>query len=103
MSTGKKATIRIEFIGPFRDITGERRTEIETPATRDLKLRDVLNLLSKKYGKKFLDRAHGSAHKIGETTMILVNKTIVMDEAGLDRTPVPTGSKIVFMIPLSGG
>jgi len=98
----EKITITVEFTGPFRDATGERRIELQLPQNHAT-LRDVVNALSEKYGKHFLDRTHGTHHKLGETTMILVNGKIIMDESELEKTHVPDGSRIVFMIPLSGG
>jgi len=102
VSEAKKESVTVEFTGPFRDATGERRVELQLPQ-KHATLRDVINVLSEKYGKNFLDRTHGAHHKLGETTMILVNGKIVMDESELDATIVPEGSRIVFMIPLSGG
>jgi len=81
----------------FKEIAGQR--EILHEVDRDSTLRDMLNALSKKYGKEFKSIIDPKTGQISLDTLVMVNgKSIRKPDVKLEDKDV-----IMITVPVGGG
>ncbi len=81
----------------FKEIAGQR--EILQEVDRDSTLRDMLNALSKKYGKEFKSIIDSKTGQVSLDTLVMVNgKSIRKPDVKLEDKDV-----IMITVPVGGG
>lgn len=86
----------IEYLGPFRSITGKRTETLKINASN---LQDVLNFLIAKYGFKFEREVFNSDKTVKPYILIVLNGTMTR-ELGIT---VKENDRIAIVYPAEGG
>ena len=94
--------VDIEFTGPFREFSGQRKVSI--PLEDAMPLSELIERLSRMFGQQFrnriIDQQTGKLN--GDQSMVVINGRIV-DPSGGMAYEIKSGDTVVFALPLAGG
>ena len=94
-----KATVK--FFTTLREMTGKREEEIEASDPL-LTVKELLNRLSEKYGRKFVDYVYDEEGKARSYLQFLVNGRSITTLQGFE-TRLRDGDKVAIIPPVGGG
>jgi MoaD family protein len=104
MPEGKESTLKIRVTGysKFKAVMGNRvPAELEMEAGT---LRDALELISKRYGKKFEEMVFDpQTREVKRSNLVMLNGQSYLNLRGGLRIELKDGDEIVFMPALVGG
>lgn len=90
--------VKIKFLARFKDITGEKETQINYKGT----VSDLINELTEKYGKEFKEILFSDDGGLREYIKFLVNNEDVRNINGL-KTVIKENDEIVIFQTIAGG
>ncbi len=98
----QESAVTVEFIGPFRELSGLRRISI--PIDGSVSLEQLLDRLSALFGSNFRKRVtiEETGQLNSDQTMVILNGTILPPTRHKD-VRIGSGDKVVFAVPLAGG
>jgi MoaD family protein len=92
--------VTIRYFTLLRNITGKREERL--PAEEDSTIEDILDTLSKKYGKEFEDYVLSGRDRRGLRVLFFLDGRSVEGSGGL-KTKLRAGSVLALMPPVAGG
>ncbi len=92
--------VKVKFFTSLREITGKKEDEIQSPRT--IRVKELLDSLSKKYGRKFTDYLYDEKGKVRTYIQILVNGRGINVLQGFE-TKLKEGDTIAIFPPVGGG
>jgi molybdopterin synthase sulfur carrier subunit len=92
--------VKVKFFTSLREITGKKEDEIQSPRT--IRVKELLNSLSKKYGREFTDYLYDKRGKVRTYIQILVNGRGINVLQGFE-TKLKEGDTIAIFPPVGGG
>ena len=92
--------VEVKFFTSLREITGKKTDEIQLQDT--ITVKELLTLLSTKYGKNFRDYVYSKSGKVQGFLSFLVNGKNINVLEGLD-TKLKHGDTIAILPPVGGG
>lgn len=98
----QEGVVIVEFIGPFRELSGLRKISI--PISQRVSLDELVDRLSALFGSDFRKRVtvEGTGQLDSDQTMIILNGRI-LPPTGDNDVEIGAGDKVVFAVPLAGG
>lgn len=92
--------VKVKFFTSLREITGKKEDEIQSPRT--IRVKELLDSLSKKYGREFTDYLYDEKGKVRTYIQILVNGRGINVLQGFE-TKLKEGDTIAIFPPVGGG
>ncbi len=92
--------VTVKFFTTLREITGKREEEIKS--SRDLTVDELLQDLSKKYGRRFKDYVYDETGDVRSYLQFLVNGRSVTTMQGF-KTKLREGDRVAIIPPVGGG
>ena len=92
--------VKVKFFTSLREITGKKEDEIQSPRT--IRVKELLDSLSKKYGREFNDYLYDEKGKVRTYIQILVNGRGIKVLQGFE-TKLKEGDTIAIFPPVGGG
>ncbi len=92
--------IEIKFFTSLREITGKKLDHIQLQ--NSISIYELINLLSKEYGKKFREYIYNRKGEPQDYLSFLVNGTNINNMQGFD-TKLKNGDIIAILPPVGGG
>jgi len=92
--------VTVKFFTALREITQKREEEIELPSTATVE--ELLEILSKKYGRKFVDYVYDEKNNVRSHLQFLVNGRNTTILQGF-KTKLVEGDKVAIIPPVGGG
>ncbi len=92
--------IEIKFFTSLREITGKKLDHIQLQ--NSISVYELINLLSKEYGKKFREYIYNRKGEPQDYLSFLVNGTNINNMQGFD-TKLKNGDIIAILPPVGGG
>ena len=90
--------VEVKFLSRFRDITGERSTNIENNG----KIKDLIEILINKYGNAFKDALFDKNGDLRDYMKILINGEDLQAIGGFDAE-VKDDDEIIIFQTIAGG
>ena len=92
--------VTVKFFTTLREITSKREEEMDLP--NSITVEELLRLLSKKHGKRFMDYVYDDRGKVQPHLQFLVNgrSTITLQDL---KTKLGDGDHIAIVPPVGGG
>jgi len=92
--------VEVKFFTSLREITGKKADEIQLQNI--ITVKELLTLLSEKYGKKFREYIYNKKGKVQDFLSFLVNGRNINVLQGFD-TELKQGDIIAIIPPVGGG
>ncbi len=92
--------VTVKFFTTLREITSKREEEMDLP--NSITVEELLRLLSKKHGKRFMDYVYDDRRKVQPHLQFLVNGRSTITLQGL-KTKLGDGDHIAIVPPVGGG
>jgi len=92
--------ITVKFFTTLREITDKREEEIKS--SKDLTVGELLEQLSKKYGRRFMDYVYDKKGNVQSYLQFLVNGRSITTREGL-KTKLKEGDRVAIIPPVGGG
>jgi len=92
--------VTVKYFTTLREITDKREEEIKFSS--DLTVGELLERLSKKYGRKFVDYVYDKGGNVQSYLQFLVNGRSVTTLEGL-KTKLKEGDRVAIIPPVGGG
>ncbi len=92
--------VEVKFFTSLREITGKKADEIQLQNA--ITVKELLNLLSEKYGEKFREYIYNKKGKVQDFLSFLVNGRNINVLQGFD-TELKQGDTIAIIPPVGGG
>ncbi|MBO3800331.1 MAG: MoaD/ThiS family protein [Candidatus Brockarchaeota archaeon] len=93
--------VEIEFTGPFRKLSGERK--IFLPLEHEVTLNEFIEILSRKFGDEFRKRVLDEAGKLDADRSIIIINGRIVDSTKETSYVVKPGDTVAFALSLAGG
>jgi len=97
-NSGDELMINIKFLTRFLDITGERTTQIDNVNN----ISDLIDELSKKYGKEFKEVLWDDKGNLRDYLKVMLNGEDIRDIDGI-YTQLNDGDQVVMFQTIAGG
>ena len=92
--------VTVKFFTTLREITGKREEEIKSP--EDLTIDKLLEELSKKFGRQFINYVYDEMGDVRSYLQFLVNGRSITTMQGF-KTRLREGDKVAIIPPVGGG
>jgi len=92
--------VTVKFFTTLREITDKRVEEIKS--SKDLTVGELLEQLSKKYGRKFMDYVYDKKGNVQSYLQFLVNGRSITTREGF-KTKLKEGDRVAIIPPVGGG
>jgi molybdopterin synthase sulfur carrier subunit len=92
--------VEVKFFTSLREITGKKMDEIQLQSA--ITVKELLTLLSEKYGEKFREYVYNKERKVQDYLSFLVNGININVLQGFD-TKLKEGDIIAIIPPVGGG
>ena len=92
--------VTVKFFTTLREITDKRVEEIKS--SKDLTVGELLEQLSKKYGRKFMGYVYDKKGNVQSYLQFLVNGRSITTREGL-KTKLKEGDHVAIIPPVGGG
>jgi molybdopterin synthase sulfur carrier subunit len=92
--------VTVKFFTTLREITDKREEEIKS--SKDLTVGELLEQLSKKYGRKFMDYVYDKKGNVQSYLQFLVNGRSITTREGF-KTKLKEGDRVAIIPPVGGG
>jgi molybdopterin synthase sulfur carrier subunit len=92
--------VTVKFFTTLREITDKREEEIKS--SKDLTVDELLEQLSKKYGRKFMDYVYDKKGNVKSYLQFLVNGRSITTREGF-KTKLKEGDRVAIIPPVGGG
>ncbi len=92
--------VTAKFFTTLREITGKREEEIKSSG--DLTVDELLEQLSKKYGRRFTDYVYDETGNVRSYLQFLVNGRSITTMQGF-KTRLREGDSVAIIPPVGGG
>lgn len=92
--------VTVKFFTTLREIAGIGEEEIESLSV--ITVEELLNLLSKKYGRPFIDYVYDETGKVRSYLQFLVNGRNITTLQGFE-TRLKEGDRVAIIPPVGGG
>ncbi|NIW12805.1 MAG: MoaD family protein [Candidatus Thorarchaeota archaeon] len=92
--------VTVKFFTTLREITEKRKEEIKS--SEDLTVGKLLEELSKKHGRKFIDYVYDETGKVRSYLQFLVNGRSITTMQGF-KTKLREGDSVAIIPPVGGG
>jgi len=90
----------VKFFTTLREITDKREEEIKS--SKDLTVGELLEQLSKKYGRRFMDYVYDKKGNVQSYLQFLVNGRSITTREGF-KTKLKEGDRVAIIPPVGGG
>jgi len=90
----------VKFFTTLREITDKREEEIKS--SKDLTVGELLEQLSKKYGRRFMDYVYDKKGNVQSYLQFLVNGRSITTRKDL-KTKLKEGDRVAIIPPVGGG
>jgi MoaD family protein len=92
--------VTVKFFTTLREITDKREEEIKS--SKDLTVGELLEQLSKKYGRRFMDYVYDKKGNVQSYLQFLVNGRSITTRKGF-KTKLKEGDRVAIIPPVGGG
>lgn len=92
--------VTVKFFTTLREITDKREEEIKS--SKDLTVGELLEQLSKKYGRRFMDYVYDKKGNLQSYLQFLVNGRSITTREDL-KTKLKEGDRVAIIPPVGGG
>lgn len=92
--------VRVKFFTTLREITGKREEEIKSSG--DLTVDELLEQLSKKHGRRFINYVYDETGNVRSYLQFLINGRSITTMQGF-KTRLKKGDSIAIIPPVGGG
>jgi molybdopterin synthase sulfur carrier subunit len=92
--------VTVKFFTTLREITDKREEEIKS--SKDLTVGELLEQLSKKYGRRFMDYVYDKKGNVQSYLQFLVNGRSITTREGF-KTKLKEGDRVAIIPPVGGG
>jgi len=92
--------VTVKFFTTLREITDKREEEIKS--SKDLTVGELLEQLSKKYGRRFMDYVYDKKGNVQSYLQFLVNGRSITTRKDL-KTKLKEGDRVAIIPPVGGG
>jgi MoaD family protein len=92
--------VTVKFFTTLREITDKREEEIKS--SKDFTVGELLEQLSKKYGRKFMDYVYDKKGNVQSYLQFLVNGRSITTREGF-KTKLKEGDRVAIIPPVGGG
>jgi len=92
--------VTVKFFTTLREITDKREEEIKS--SNDLTVGELLEQLSKKYGRRFMDYVYDKKGNVQSYLQFLVNGRSITTREGF-KTKLKEGDRVAIIPPVGGG
>lgn len=92
--------VTVKFFTTLREITDKREEEIKSSS--DLTVGELLEQLSKKYGRRFMDYVYDKKGNVQSYLQFLVNGRSITTLEGF-KTKLKEGDRVAIIPPVGGG
>lgn len=92
--------VTVKFFTTLREITDKREEEINF--SKDFTVGELLEQLSKKYGRRFMDYVYDQKGNVQSYLQFLVNGRSITTREGL-KTKLKEGDRVAIIPPVGGG
>ena len=92
--------VTVKFFTALREITQKREEEMELPSTTTVE--ELLEILSKKYGRRFTDYVYDENKNVRSHLQFLVNGRNTTIPQGF-KAKLVEGDKVAIIPPVGGG
>jgi molybdopterin synthase sulfur carrier subunit len=92
--------VTVKFFTTLREITDKREEEIKS--SNDLTVGELMEQLSKKYGRRFMDYVYDKKGNVQSYLQFLVNGRSITTREGF-KTKLKEGDRVAIIPPVGGG
>jgi len=92
--------VTVKFFTTLREITDKREEEIKF--SNELTVGELLEQLSKKYGRRFIDYVYDKKGNMQSYLQLLVNGRSITTSEGF-KTKLKEGDRVAIIPPVGGG
>ena len=92
--------VTVKFFTTLREITDKREEEIKS--SKELTVGELLEQLSKKYGRRFMDYVYDKKGNVQSYLQFLVNGRSITTREGF-KTKLKEGDRVAIIPPVGGG